>query len=144
MTINLRSISVCTLALAAVALATVSGSRAQERLIFTSLSPAGSSNSVFFNAWAQRVNEQSNGALKIEVRDGVTLANYGNVYERVQDDVVQIVRGLHEEGLGIIVVSTEPETVLALADRILVMKKGEIVKEFAAGTVSKDRLLEAA
>jgi ribose transport system ATP-binding protein len=44
----------------------------------------------------------------------------------------------------VIVASTEPETVLALADRILVMKKGEIVREFSDEAVSKDRLLEAA
>jgi ribose transport system ATP-binding protein len=61
-----------------------------------------------------------------------------------KDDVVKIVRGLREEGIGIIVVSTEPETVLALSDRILVMKKGEIVREFAGEAVSKDRLLAAA
>jgi ribose transport system ATP-binding protein len=61
-----------------------------------------------------------------------------------KDDVVKIIRGLREGGLGIIVVSTEPETVLALADRILVMKKGEIVREFAGEAVSKDRLLAAA
>ena len=42
------------------------------------------------------------------------------------------------------VVSSEPETVLSLADRIVVMKKGEIVREFRNETVSKDRLLEAA
>ena len=41
-----------------------------------------------------------------------------------KDDVVKIVRGLREQGIGIVVVSTEPETVLSLADRILVMKKG--------------------
>ena len=57
---------------------------------------------------------------------------------------MKIVRNLKEQGLAILVVSTEPETVLALADRILVMKKGEIVREFANETVSKDRLLEAA
>jgi ribose transport system ATP-binding protein len=61
-----------------------------------------------------------------------------------KDDVVKIVHGLREEGIGIVVVSTEPETVLALADRILVMKKGEVVREFARETVSKDRLLAAA
>jgi ribose transport system ATP-binding protein len=61
-----------------------------------------------------------------------------------KDDVLKIVRGLREQGIGVVVVSTEPETVLSLADRILVMKKGEIVKEFASETVSKDRLLEAA
>jgi ribose transport system ATP-binding protein len=61
-----------------------------------------------------------------------------------KDDVVQIVRGLREQDIGIVVVSTEPETVLSLADRILVMKKGSVVREFADEPVSKDRLLEAA
>jgi ribose transport system ATP-binding protein len=61
-----------------------------------------------------------------------------------KEDVVKIVKNLRDQGMAIIVVSTEPETILSLADRILVMKKGEIVREFAEGTVSKDRLLEAA
>ncbi len=61
-----------------------------------------------------------------------------------KDDVVKIVRGLRDQGIAIIVVSTEPETVLSLADRILVMKKGSVVREFANEPVSKDRLLEAA
>ncbi|MCP8939676.1 sugar ABC transporter ATP-binding protein [Alsobacter sp. SYSU M60028] len=61
-----------------------------------------------------------------------------------KDDVVQIVRALRDRGMGVVVVSTEPETVLSLADRILVMKKGRIVREFASETISKDRLLEAA
>jgi len=61
-----------------------------------------------------------------------------------KEDVVKIVRGLRDRGLGIVVMSTEPETVLSLADRIVVMKKGRIVREFAGETVSKDRLLEAA
>jgi ribose transport system ATP-binding protein len=61
-----------------------------------------------------------------------------------KEDVVKIVRKLRDEGMGILVVSTEPETVLSLADRILVMKKGRIVREFAGEKISKDRLLEAA
>jgi ribose transport system ATP-binding protein len=61
-----------------------------------------------------------------------------------KDDVVKIVRGLRDQGIGIVVASTEPETVLSLADRILVMKKGEIAHEFANVVVSKDRLLSAA
>jgi ribose transport system ATP-binding protein len=61
-----------------------------------------------------------------------------------KDDVVKIVRGLRDQGMAVLVLSTEPETVLALADRILVMKKGEIVREFAGEAVSKDRLLAAA
>ncbi|MBN8891076.1 MAG: sugar ABC transporter ATP-binding protein [Rhodospirillales bacterium] len=61
-----------------------------------------------------------------------------------KDDVVRIIRALRAHGIGIIVVSAEPETVLSLADRILVMKKGRVVHEFAGVAVSKDRLLAAA
>ena len=61
-----------------------------------------------------------------------------------KDDVVKIIRKLRDEGLAVVVVSTEPETVLSLSDRVLVMKKGRIVREFANEVISKDRLLEAA
>jgi ribose transport system ATP-binding protein len=61
-----------------------------------------------------------------------------------KEDVVKIVRGLRDQGVGVIVFSTEPETVLSLADRIVVMKKGTISGEFANQTISKDKLLAAA
>jgi ribose transport system ATP-binding protein len=61
-----------------------------------------------------------------------------------KEDVVKIVRGLRERGLAILVASTEPETVLSLADRIMVLKKGVVVREFKNEVISKDRLLEAA
>jgi ribose transport system ATP-binding protein len=61
-----------------------------------------------------------------------------------KEDVVKIVRGLRDQGLGVIVASSEPETVLSLADRVMVMKKGAMVREFASEVISKDRLLEAA
>jgi ribose transport system ATP-binding protein len=61
-----------------------------------------------------------------------------------KEDVVKIVRALRDQGLAVIVFSTEPETVLSLADRVLVMRKGEIAHEFANEAISKDRLLAAA
>jgi ribose transport system ATP-binding protein len=61
-----------------------------------------------------------------------------------KNDVINIVRELSLKGLAIIVLSTEPETVLSLADRIIVLKRGAVVREFASEVVSKDRLLEAA
>jgi ribose transport system ATP-binding protein len=61
-----------------------------------------------------------------------------------KSDVIQIVRQLRDQGIAVIVLSTEPETVLSLADRIIVLKRGEVVREFAGETISKDRLLEAA
>ena len=61
-----------------------------------------------------------------------------------KDEVVRIVRGLREQGLAIVIMSAEPETVLSMADRILVLRKGAVVREFVGEVVSKDRLLEAA
>jgi len=58
--------------------------------------------------------------------------------------VVRIVRGLRAQGLAILVASTEPETVLSLADRVMVMKKGVVVRQFENEAISKDRLLQAA
>ena len=83
----------CASALAVVAIAITPPplSHAQQtRLIFASQSPAGTPNTVFYSNWANRVSEQSNGKLKIDVRDGETLSNFITAYDRVSDDVVQI------------------------------------------------------
>lgn len=61
-----------------------------------------------------------------------------------KDDVIHIIRDLRAQGIAIIVLSTEPETVLSLADRILVLKRGAVVREFVNEAISKDRLLQAA
>ena len=61
-----------------------------------------------------------------------------------KEDVADIVRSIRERGVAVILVSTEPELILALSDRIVVMRKGRVSKEFAAETLSKDRLLAAA
>ena len=61
-----------------------------------------------------------------------------------KEDVVRIVKSLAAEGMAVIVLSTEPETVLSLADRVLVMRKGELAGEFKDCAISKDRLLAAA
>ena len=61
-----------------------------------------------------------------------------------KEDVLKIVRALRDQGIAIVVFSTEPETVLSLADRVLVMRKGEVAHEFADEAISKDRLLAAA
>src|SRR6516165_2435312 len=64
---------------------------AQEtKLFLTSMSPAGTHNSRFFADLAERLTNAGNGALRVESRDGTTLANFGNIYQRVNDDVVQI------------------------------------------------------
>ncbi|MEJ1158391.1 sugar ABC transporter ATP-binding protein [Prosthecomicrobium sp. N25] len=61
-----------------------------------------------------------------------------------KEDVVHIVRSLKERGIAVVVVSTEPETVLSMADRILVLRRGTIAEEFTDTKITKDQLLAAA
>ena len=59
-------------------------------------------------------------------------------------EVLDLVKGLKAEGVAILLLSAEPETVMTESDRILVMAKGRVTAEFAGERVSKDRLLEHA
>ncbi len=61
-----------------------------------------------------------------------------------KQDVIRILKALRDQGVAVIVLSTEPETILTLADRIIVMKRGRVVKSFVEGRVDKADLLAAA
>jgi ribose transport system ATP-binding protein len=61
-----------------------------------------------------------------------------------KQDVITIIRRIRDKGVAIIVSSTEPETILAVADRVVVFKKGRISREFSGEPVSKVDLLAAA
>jgi ribose transport system ATP-binding protein len=61
-----------------------------------------------------------------------------------KEDVVHLVKGLKVKGVAVVVASTEPETVLTMADRILVMRRGRVTTELADTTVTKETLLRAA
>jgi ribose transport system ATP-binding protein len=61
-----------------------------------------------------------------------------------KEDVIRIVRSLRDKGVAILVLSAEPETILTLADRVTVMKKGMVAREFSAGRIEKSDLLAAA
>jgi ribose transport system ATP-binding protein len=59
-------------------------------------------------------------------------------------EVLDLIKALRAEGVAVILISTEPETVLAESDRILVMARGQIAKSFAGEPVSKDLLMSYA
>jgi ribose transport system ATP-binding protein len=61
-----------------------------------------------------------------------------------KEDVIRILKGLRDRGVAILVLSTEPETILTLADRVTVMKKGVVSREFSRGRIAKADLLAAA
>lgn len=52
------------------------------------LSPTDVPN--FYRIWAQRVTDDSKGALKIDLREGFAIASSVNMYDRVTSDVIQI------------------------------------------------------
>jgi ribose transport system ATP-binding protein len=46
--------------------------------------------------------------------------------------------------VAVLVLSTEPETILNLADRVTVLKRGTVAKQFVSGRIEKGDLLDAA
>lgn len=55
-------------------------------------------------------------------------------------DIHTLLRNLADEGRGIIVVSDDIKEILDVCDRVLVMQKGEIIKEIAEADLHADRL----
>src|SRR6185437_7262148 len=79
----------------AAALLAATGTRAEEtKLIMTTISsPASQVGQENYHGWANRVNEAGKGIVSIDVRDGFTLANSTNFYDRLLGDVMQITFG---------------------------------------------------
>ncbi|MBM3999961.1 MAG: sugar ABC transporter ATP-binding protein [Planctomycetes bacterium] len=61
-----------------------------------------------------------------------------------KQEVLKLVRELRDQGAGVLIASTEPELLLAHCDRILVMRRGTIVREFAGESVDRGQLLRSA
>jgi len=61
-----------------------------------------------------------------------------------KEDVIRILKSLRDRGVAVLVLSTEPETILTLADRVTVMKRGSVAREFTLGHIEKADLLAAA
>lgn len=58
-----------------------------------------------------------------------------------KEEVIRILRSLSEEGMSIIISSSEVPELMRLCDRILVMFEGKVVKEFQSGSVTKAELV---
>ena len=61
-----------------------------------------------------------------------------------KDEIMLLVRQLKEQGAAVVLASSEPELLLTHADRILVIRKGRVVHEFADQTVDKPALMKMA
>lgn len=61
-----------------------------------------------------------------------------------KSEIYKLIIGLADQGLGILVVSSELPEILAVSDRILVMAEGRVTGEFTAAEASEDAILRAA
>ena len=61
-----------------------------------------------------------------------------------KDEIYRLILELAENGLGIIVVSSELPEILAVSDRILVLCEGKISGSFSRAAASEDDILKAA
>ncbi|MFY1672550.1 sugar ABC transporter ATP-binding protein [Plantactinospora sp. WMMB334] len=57
-------------------------------------------------------------------------------------ELYQVIRGLAARGVGVLLVSSEVPEVLGLADRVLVMREGRVVREAPAGELDEDTVLD--
>ena len=61
-----------------------------------------------------------------------------------KDEVMTIVQSLRAKGVATLLITTEPETIVGIADRALVMSKGKITAELSGEMLSKDQLMKNA
>ena len=59
-------------------------------------------------------------------------------------EIYQLINKFKEEGLSIIMVSSDMPEVLGMSDRILVMREGRINGEFSRENATQEKLLKAA
>ena len=66
------------------------------------------------------------------------------VYVGAKKEIYQLINKFKQDGLSIIIVSSEMPEVLGMSDRILVMREGRISGEFSREDATQEKLLAAA
>jgi ribose transport system ATP-binding protein len=61
-----------------------------------------------------------------------------------KDEVLTIVQTLRDQGVAILLITTEPETIVRIADRSLVMRKGKVTAELSGEALTKENLMRNA
>ncbi len=59
-----------------------------------------------------------------------------------RSEIYKLIRTLADSGVAVVVVSSEVEEVLGLADRVLVVREGRVVHEAAAADIDESRVLD--
>ncbi|MDR1428172.1 MAG: sugar ABC transporter ATP-binding protein [Bifidobacteriaceae bacterium] len=93
----------------------------------------GNQQKVMFTKW---VMSKPKVLIVDEPTRGVDVGAKAQIYRIIQD--------LAAEGIAVLVISSEIEEVMGLSHRLLVMRRGQMVREFAWGEASRTEVIEAA
>ena len=61
-----------------------------------------------------------------------------------KEEMYQTIERLAHQGVAVLVVSSDLPELTRLSDRIIVLRKGRIIKEFTEGVVTEEEVLRAA
>ena len=61
-----------------------------------------------------------------------------------KQQIHKLIAELAAGGMGVLLISSEIEEVLGLAHRVLVMRRGRVVEEFAGGAATQETVMRAA
>ncbi|MDR2374120.1 MAG: sugar ABC transporter ATP-binding protein [Bifidobacteriaceae bacterium] len=93
----------------------------------------GNQQKVLFTKW---VMSQPKVLIVDEPTRGVDVGAKAQIYE--------IIQSLAAEGIAVVVISSEIEEVMGLSHRLLVMRRGQVVREFKWGEASRAEVIAAA
>ena len=78
-----------------------SASAEEVNMIFDIIGPTRSGAMInALEPWAAKVNDMGKGVIHLDVREGVTLATFENIYDRVMDDAIQVGWGMQNAVAG--------------------------------------------
>ena len=61
-----------------------------------------------------------------------------------KSEIIEMIRGIADEGKGVILISSELPELLAVSDRILILRNGEVVREIARSEIASEDVLQLA
>lgn len=61
-----------------------------------------------------------------------------------RSEIYELMQKLAEQGVGILMISSEVEEIVAMSDRVLVMREGRLVADLSSGEIDEDRIARAA
>jgi ABC-type sugar transport system ATPase subunit len=106
--------------------------RASNEQVVATLS-GGNQQKVLFGRWLM---ERPRVLIADEPTSGVDVSAKRAIYD--------LLARLADDGVGVLLISSESEEILGLADRALVMHNGQIVAELSADEATEHGLIEAA